>query len=107
MTVFFPIAYATDSLGATLFQMLTGHPPFEGDTPEELAEKRLNEKPPLLRDFDPNITRKTEEVVNKMLNKSILLRYRDYEALLEDLKEAKTEATAKRLAAILSSRRHG
>ena len=85
------------SLGATLFQMLTGHPPFEGDTPEELAEKRLNEKPPLLRDFDPNITRKTEEVVNKMLNKSILLRYRDYEALLEDLKEAKTEATAKRL----------
>jgi serine/threonine protein kinase len=85
------------SLGATLFQMLTGHPPFEGDTPEELAEKRLNEKPPLLRDLDPNITRKTEEVVNKMLNKSILLRYRDYDALLTDLKEAKTEATAKRL----------
>lgn len=85
------------SLGATLFQMLTGHPPFEGDTPEELAEKRLNEKPPLLRDFDPNITRKTEEVVNKMLNKSILLRYRDYDALMADLKEAKTEATAKRL----------
>lgn len=85
------------SLGATLFQMLTGHPPFEGDTPEELAEKRLNEKPPLLRDFDPKFTRKTEEVVNKMLNKSILLRYRDYDALLQDLKEAKTEATAKRL----------
>jgi serine/threonine protein kinase len=85
------------SLGATLFQMLTGHPPFEGDTPEELAEKRLNERPPLLRDFDPNITRKTEEVVNKMLNKSILLRYRDYGALMTDLKEAKTEATAKRL----------
>jgi serine/threonine protein kinase len=85
------------SLGATLFQMLTGHPPFEADTPEELAEKRLNEKPPLLRDFNPEITRKTEEVVDKMLNKSILLRYRDYDALLDDLKEAKTEATAKRL----------
>ena len=85
------------SLGATLFQMLTGHPPFEAETPEELAEKRLNEKPPLLRDFSPEITRKTEEVVDKMLNKSILLRYRDYDALLEDLKDAKTEATAKRL----------
>jgi serine/threonine protein kinase len=85
------------SLGATLFQTLTAHPPFEADTPEELAEKRLNEKPPLLRDLTPNITRKTEEVVNKMLNKSILLRYRDYEALLQDLKDAKTEATAKRL----------
>jgi len=85
------------SLGATLFQTLTGHPPFEADTPEELAAKRLNEKPPLLRDLNPNITRKTEEVVNKMLNKSILLRYRDYDALMEDLKDAKTEATAKRL----------
>jgi len=85
------------SLGATLFQMLTGHPPFEADSPEELAEKRLNEKPPLLRDFGADVTRKTEEVVDKMLNKSILLRYRDYDALLEDLKEAKTEATAKRL----------
>jgi serine/threonine protein kinase len=85
------------SLGATLFQMLTGRPPFEADTPEELAAKRLNEKPPLLRDVNPDLTRKTEEVVNKMLNKSILLRYRDYDALLEDLKDAKTEATAKRL----------
>jgi serine/threonine protein kinase len=85
------------SLGATLFQTLTGHPPFEADTPEELAGKRLNEKPPLLRDLNPNLTPKTEEVVNKMLNKSILLRYRDYDALLEDLKDAKTEATAKRL----------
>ena len=85
------------SLGATLFQTLTGHPPFEADTPEELAGKRLNERPPLLRDLNPNTTRKTEEVVNKMLNKSILLRYRDYDALLEDLKDAKTEATAKRL----------
>jgi serine/threonine protein kinase len=85
------------SLGATLFQMLTGHPPFEADTPEELAAKRLNEKPPLLREWNPELTAKTEQVVNKMLNKSILLRYRDYDALLADLKEAKTEATAKRL----------
>ena len=85
------------SLGATLFQMLTGHPPFEAETPEELAAKRLNEKPPLLRELNPDITAKTEQVVNKMLNKSILLRYRDYNALLADLNEAKTEATAKRL----------
>jgi serine/threonine protein kinase len=85
------------SLGATLFHLLTGRPPFDAESPEELAIKRLNEKPPLLREFDPNITIKTEQVVNKMLNKSIFLRYRDYDALLQDLKDAKTEATAKRL----------
>lgn len=85
------------SLGATLFHVLTGRPPFDAESPDELAAKRLNERPPLLRDLNPNLTAKTEQVVNKMLNKSVLLRYRDYDALLKDLQDAKTEATAKRL----------
>lgn len=85
------------SLGATLFHSLAGRPPFEAATADELAAKRLNEKPPLLREVISNLTTKTEQVVNKMLNKSIFLRYRDYDALMEDLREAKTEATAKRL----------
>jgi hypothetical protein len=85
------------SLGATLFHLLTGRPPFDAETPEQLATKRLNEKPPLLRELNPDTTTKTEQVVSKMLNKSVFLRYRDYDALLQDLKDAKTEATAKRL----------
>jgi len=85
------------SLGATLFHVLIGRPPFNAQSAENLAVMRLNEKPPLLRDFNPEITQKTEQVINKMLSKSILLRYRNYEALLTDLNEAKTEATAKRL----------
>ncbi len=85
------------SLGASLFHILTGRPPFDAEKPEDLAIKRLNEKPPLLRDLRKNLTAKTEQVVNKMLNKSIFLRYRDYDALLEDLRNAKTEAMAKRL----------
>jgi serine/threonine protein kinase len=85
------------SLGATLFHMLSGRPPFDAETADELAAKRLNEKPPLLREVGVDVASKTEQVVNKMLNKSIFLRYRDYDALLDDLREAKTEATAKRL----------
>ncbi len=85
------------SLGASLFHALTGRPPFDAETLDALALKRLNEKPPLLRDLNPKITKRTEQVVNKMLNKSIFLRYRDYDMLLDDLREAKMEATAKRL----------
>ena len=85
------------SLGATLFHALAGRPPFDAEDPTQLAVKRLNEKPPLLRDLNPEITAKTEQVVNKMLNKSIMMRYLDYDALLADLSEAKTEAMAKRL----------
>jgi serine/threonine protein kinase len=94
------------SLGATLFHALTGRPPFDAEDPSELALKRLNEKPPLLRDLDPKITEKTEQVVNKMLNKSILMRYLDYEALLKDLSEAKMEATAQRLGVDLHALEH-
>jgi len=91
------------SLGATLFDALAGRPPFDAEKPEDLAVKRLSEKPPLLRSINPKITAKTEEVVNKMLNKSPLLRYRDYDHLLEDLREAKTAATAQRLGVSLEA----
>lgn len=85
------------SLGATLFHALAGRPPFDDHDPTELALKRLRDKPPLLRELRPLLTAKAEQVVNKMLNKSILLRYRDFDAVLADLHAAKTEATAKRL----------
>jgi serine/threonine protein kinase len=94
------------SLGASLFHALTGRPPFDAEDPAQLALKRLNEKPPLLRDLDPKITAKTEQVVNKMLNKSIMMRYLDYDALLKDLHEAKTEATAQRLGVDLHAMEH-
>jgi serine/threonine-protein kinase len=85
------------SLGATLFDVLTGRPPFDAADQVELAMKRLNEKPPLLRAIRPGLTKTTEQVVNKMLSKSPLTRYRDYDHLIEQLNEAKTAATAARL----------
>ena len=94
------------SLGATLFHAIAGRPPFDAEDPAQLALKRLSEKPPLLRDINPRITAKTEKVVNKMLNKSILMRYLDYDALLKDLNEAKTEATAQRLGVDLHAMEH-
>ena len=85
------------SLGATLFHALTGRPPFEAGDIGELAARRLQEKPPGARALRPELTVKTEQLIDKMLNKSPLLRYRDYDAVLAHLKEAKTEATARRL----------
>src|SRR2546426_6620608 len=49
------------SLGATLFHLLTGRPPFDAESPEELAAKRLSEKPPLLRDINSDLTAKSEQ----------------------------------------------
>lgn len=76
------------SLGATIFEALVGRPPFDAEDSTELALKRLNEKPPLLRALNPNISKRTEQIINKMLHKNLLMRYLDYDALLSDLHKA-------------------
>ena len=85
------------SLGATLFHALTGRPPFDADTVDELALKRLNERAPRAREIKPELTAATDDLLAKMLSKSPLTRYRDYEHLLEQLDEAHRAATAQRL----------
>lgn len=80
------------SLGATIFEALTGRPPFDAEDSTELALKRLNEKPPLLRTLNPNISKRTEQIINKMLHKNLLMRYLDYDTLLNDLRKAKAAA---------------
>jgi len=83
------------SLGASLFHALVGHPPFDADTPEELAQMRLNEKAPTLRRINPDISAKTEQIIARMLNKSIFLRYLDYDSLLKDLQTAELKTDEK------------
>lgn len=83
------------SLGATLFHALVGHPPFDADTPEELAAKRLSEKAPTLRRINPDISAKTEQIIARMLNKSTFLRHLDYDSLVKDLREAEIKLDEK------------
>jgi len=83
------------SLGATLFHAMVGHPPFDADTPEELAQKRLSEKAPTLRGINPDISAKTEQILVRMLNKSIFLRYLNYNTLLKDLRAAELKTDDK------------
>ena len=81
------------SLGATVFEALVGRPPFDAEDSTELAMKRLNEKPPLLRTLNPGISKRTEQIINKMLHKNLLMRYLDYDALLGELHKAHAAAS--------------
>ncbi len=80
------------SLGATLFEALVGKPPFDAPGVSELASKRLHEKPPMLRTLNPNISKRTERMVNKMLAKSPIMRYLDHDSLLVELRKGESEA---------------
>jgi serine/threonine-protein kinase len=62
-------------LGATLYELLTGRPPFEGKSREELVEKIRNEKPTPPRTLRPDVSPAVERICLKCLEKDPARRY--------------------------------
>jgi serine/threonine-protein kinase len=57
------------SLGATLFLLLTGKPPFDGDSIPQICGMMLLRKPPLLTDQRPDAPAGLAEVINRCLQR--------------------------------------
>ncbi len=57
------------SLGVTLYQMLTAHVPFEGDSDFQIMSDHVSTPPPLLTRFNPKIPKGIENAVLKALEK--------------------------------------
>lgn len=79
------------SLGVVLYEMLAGHPPFQGEDPAEVVNSVLHQEPPSLTRPALNIPHRLVHIVEKALRKNRETRYRDANELLSDLKEAKHE----------------
>lgn len=76
------------SMGITLFEMLTGRVPFNGETTVAIAIKHIQEEMPSPRDFVPEIPVCVEQIVLKCTQKSPDRRYHTMASLIEDLKRA-------------------
>jgi len=63
------------SLGAILFELLTGHCPFEGESITEVCSKVMVEDPPSLRAFSNSEETELDSVVARCLQKDPNLRY--------------------------------
>jgi eukaryotic-like serine/threonine-protein kinase len=72
-------------LGALLFALLTGRPPFHAATPVETIQHVLTVEPPRPRVLNPSVPRDLETICLKCLEKSPSKRYGDANALKEDL----------------------
>src|SRR2546430_9475057 len=57
------------SLGVLLFRILTGEPPFTGQTPVEVLLKHVRQQAPSARSFDPNISDAVDGVLHRALQK--------------------------------------
>jgi serine/threonine-protein kinase len=73
------------SLGAILYHMLTGRPPFQAATPAETILLALEHDPIPPRALNPRVSPDIEMIALKCLQKSPALRYPTAEAMADDL----------------------
>ena len=76
------------SLGITMFEMLTGRVPFNGETTVAIAIKHIQEEMPAPSEFVPEIPNSVESIVLKCCQKSPDRRYQNMQELLADLKQS-------------------
>ncbi len=93
------IDYRTDlySLGATLYELLTGHPLFDVQEPIEWLHCHIARQPRAPHDLDPEIPRTLSDIVMKLLAKSADERYRSARGVRADLARCLEQLNAGRV----------
>jgi serine/threonine-protein kinase len=80
------------SLGIVMYEMLTGRPPFDGNSPVAIAMQHIQDPPTPPRQLNPTIPPALEEIILRCLEKVPEMRFRDGSQLaraLETLGDAK------------------
>jgi serine/threonine-protein kinase len=73
------------SLGCVLFEILTGEPPFKGDSPVAVAYQHVREDPQTPSAVNPDIPRELDSVILKAMSKNPANRYQTAADMRSDL----------------------
>jgi len=77
------------ALGVVLYEMLTGRPPFTGDSPMAIAYKQVNATPPAPSSANPDVPPQLDAVVMRALSKNPANRYQTGQEFADDLERAR------------------
>jgi tRNA A-37 threonylcarbamoyl transferase component Bud32 len=81
------------SLGAVLFQMVTGAPPFDGDSSQQIVGKHIADPPPAASDMNPKVPRELSEVILRLLEKQPADRFHSAAETIAALESDKQPST--------------
>jgi eukaryotic-like serine/threonine-protein kinase len=70
------------SLGVVLYEMVTGHPPFTGETPGEVMTSILEKEPPPLTNYVTHTPAELQQIISRTLRKEREERYQSAHELL-------------------------
>jgi eukaryotic-like serine/threonine-protein kinase len=87
------------SFGTVLYEMVTGVPPFRGETSGVISGAILDHTPVAPVRLNPDLPPKLEEVINKALEKDRKLRYQSAADIRTDLQRLKRDSNSGRAAA--------
>jgi serine/threonine protein kinase len=79
------------SLGITIYEMVTGRVPFDGESPVAVALKHIQNKAERPVDINPDIPRGINDIVMKSIRKDQSQRYQSASELLADLQKTLRE----------------
>jgi len=81
------------SLGVVMYEMMTGRPPYDGESPVAVAIQHINGGAPLPTTFNPNIPVGMEQIIMKAMALEPGDRYSSATELLQDLEEFRKTPT--------------
>ena len=75
------------SLGVVMYEMITGRPPYDGESPVAVAIQHINSIPLAPRELNPEIPEALEAITMKAMAPNLENRYSSAEEMLAELKE--------------------
>ena len=73
------------SLGVVMYEMLTGKPPYDGESPVAIAIQHINSTPTPPRQLNPNIPLGLQQITLHAMCSDLSARYASASAMIEDL----------------------
>ncbi|CAN5460540.1 hypothetical protein BH09SUM1_BH09SUM1_24110 [soil metagenome] len=92
------------AFGATFYHLISGRPPFTGDSNVQIMMKHVTAPLVPMRSINPAVPIEFDDIVGRCMRKDIDERYQSYEALLTDIKRLRLQCMAREQGSLIGVR---